>query len=66
MLRRTRVTAELNYGKPAGQRFNHKRVASVMKAHGLAEIWLRRRIRTTVPELSDQKAPDLLERDFTA
>lgn len=25
VLRRTRVTAELNYGKPAGQRFNHKR-----------------------------------------
>lgn len=61
-----RVTAELNDNKPVQERVNHKRVARVMREHGLAGIRLRRRVRTTVPERSDQKVPDLLERDFTA
>ncbi|GEM_PF-2536396 len=61
-----RVTAELNENTPAQERVNHKRVARVMREHGLAGIRLRRRVRTTVPESSDQKVPDLLERDFTA
>ena len=30
-----RVTAELNDGVPAGQRVNHKRVARVMRQHGI-------------------------------
>ena len=37
-----------------------------MKDNHLAGIRLRRRVRTTVPEPSDQKYPDLLKRDFTA
>jgi transposase InsO family protein len=61
-----RVTAELNDGAPPGERVNHKRVARVMAARGIAGIRLRRRVRTTVPEPSDAKAPDLLKRDFTA
>jgi transposase InsO family protein len=61
-----RVTAELNDGAPPGSRVNHKRVARVMAEHGIAGIRLRRRVRTTVPEPSDAKAPDLLQRDFTA
>ena len=61
-----RVTAELNDGVPDGERVNHKRVARVMKAHDLAGIRLRRRVRTTLPEPADQKYPDLLKRDFTA
>jgi len=61
-----RVTAELNDGAPPGERVNHKRVARVMAAHGIAGIRLRRRVRTTIPEPSDAKAPDLLNRDFTA
>jgi transposase InsO family protein/transposase-like protein len=61
-----RVTAELNDGAPPQERVNHKRVARVMGAHGIAGIRLRRRVRTTVPEPSDAKAPDLLKRDFTA
>ena len=61
-----RVTAELNDGVPDGQRVNHKRVARVMRHHGLAGIRLRRRVRTTLPEPADQKYPDLLRRDFTA
>ena len=48
------------------ERVNHKRVARVMREHGIAGIRLRRRVRTTVPEPSDQKVPDLLKRDFTA
>jgi transposase InsO family protein len=61
-----RVTAELNDGAPPGERVNHKRVARVMAARGIAGIRLRRRVRTTVPEPSDAKAPDLLKRNFTA
>jgi transposase InsO family protein len=61
-----RVTAELNDGAPTEERVNHKRVARVMAEHGIAGIRLRRRVRTTVPEPSDAKAPDLLKRDFTA
>ncbi|AOD20926.1 integrase (plasmid) [Rhodococcus sp. p52] len=61
-----RVTAELNDDKPEGERVNHKRVARVMKAHGLAGIRLRRRVRTTVPDQTEEKFPDQLNRDFTA
>lgn len=61
-----RVTAELNDGAPPGKRVNHKRVARVMAERGIAGIRLRRRVRTTVPEPSDEKVPDLLRRDFTA
>ena len=45
---------------------NHKRVARVMREHGIAGLRLRRKVRTTVPEPSDDKVPDLLKRDFTA
>lgn len=64
-----RVTAELNAPATAlhdGARVNHKRVARVMREHGLAGIRLRRRVKTTIPEPADQKVPDLLKRDFTA
>jgi hypothetical protein len=61
-----RITAELNDGVPTGERVNRKRVARVMAEHGIAGIRLRRRVRTTVPEPADAKAPDLLQRDFTA
>ena len=37
-----------------------------MRAHAMAGLRLRRRVRTTVPEPADQKVPDLLRRDFTA
>ena len=45
---------------------NHKRVARVMRAHAIAGLRLRRRVRTTIPEPADQTVPDLLGRDFTA
>ncbi len=61
-----RVTAELNDGAAADERVNHKRVARVMRQHGLAGIRLRRRVRTTIPEPSEAQVPDLLKRDFTA
>ena len=61
-----RITAELNDGVPAQERVNHKRVARVMAENDIAGIKLRRRVRTTVPEPSDEKVPDLLKRDFTA
>ena len=61
-----RVTAELNDGLTTQERVNHKRVARVMAENGLAGIRLRRKVRTTIPEPSHQKVPDLLKRDFTA
>lgn len=63
-----RITAELNDGTITGEngRVNHKRVARVMRAHGIAGLRLRRTVRTTVPEPDDQIVPDLLQRDFTA
>lgn len=61
-----RITAELNDGAPDGERVNRKRVARVMRAHGIAGLRLRRRKRTTVPDRSATPVPDLLKRDFTA
>lgn len=61
-----RITSDLNDGVPDGQRVNHKRVARVMRRHGLAGIRLRRRVKTTIPDQSGRKYPDLLKRNFTA
>ena len=61
-----RITAELNDGAADGGRVNHKRVARVMRMAGIAGYVKKRRVRTTVPEPSGQKVPDLLKRDFTA
>ena len=61
-----RMTAELNDDAAAGQRVNHKRVARVMREHGIAGYRRRRKVRTTIPDQSGQKVPDLLRRDFTA
>lgn len=61
-----RATAELNDGAGPGARVNRKRVARVMREHGIRGYQKRRRVRTTIPEPSDQKVPDLLKRDFTA
>jgi transposase InsO family protein len=58
-----RVTAEL---RDSGERVNHKRVARVMRSVGLHGLRLRRRHRTTVPDPTAAKAPDLIDRDFTA
>lgn len=61
-----RITAELNHHAPASERVNHKRVARVMRAEGIRGYVKKRRVRTTIPEPSGQKYPDLLKRDFTA
>jgi transposase InsO family protein len=61
-----RATAEPNDDVPAGERVNHKRVARVMREHGIRGYQKRRRVKTTIPEPSGQKVPDLLQRDFTA
>jgi transposase InsO family protein len=61
-----RITAELNDGAGAGERVNHKRVARVMREHDIRGYQRRRRVRTTIPEPSGHKVPDLLKRNFTA
>jgi transposase InsO family protein len=61
-----RMTAELNDGVPPEERVNHKRVARVMRVNGIVGYVKKRRVRTTIPEQTDQKVPDLLKRDFTA
>nr|WP_157597140.1 IS3 family transposase [Streptacidiphilus rugosus] len=58
-----RVTAEL---RGNGERVNHKRVARVMRTHGIAGIRLRRRVRTTVPDPAATLVPDLFQRNFNA
>ncbi|GAB4086898.1 hypothetical protein GCM10028784_35280 [Myceligenerans cantabricum] len=58
-----RVTAEL---RGAGVVVNVKRVARVMREHGIIGVHLRKKVRTTVPAKKAPKVPDLLERDFTA
>lgn len=65
-----RITAELNAqlgdSAAAGERVNHKRVARLMRLQGIRGYVKKRRVRTTIPEPSGQKYPDLLKRDFTA
>ncbi|MBB4138114.1 transposase InsO family protein [Gordonia humi] len=60
-----RVTADLNEGVAAAERVNHKRVARVMGEHQFAGIRLRRRVKTTIPDQSGHRFPDLIERDFS-
>ncbi|AUM18153.1 IS3 family transposase [Rhodococcus pyridinivorans] len=61
-----RITADLNEGAAADGRVNHKRVARVMREHGLAGVRLRRRVRTTIPDQSGRRFPDLIGRNFSA
>ena len=58
-----RITAEL---REAGMQVNHKKVARIMREHGIEGVRLRRRHTTTIPDQAAAKAPDLLGRDFTA
>ena len=60
-----RITADLNDGVAPIERVNRKRVARVMREHQLAGIRLRRRVKTTIPDQSGRRFPDLIERDFT-
>ncbi|MGB6245327.1 IS3 family transposase [Gordonia sp. (in: high G+C Gram-positive bacteria)] len=60
-----RVTAELNDDAEREGRVNHKRVARVMRAHGLAGIRLRERVTTTDADQSARRFPDLVGRDFS-
>ncbi len=60
-----RITADLNDGVVPIGRVNHKRVARVMREHRLAGIRLRRRVKTTIPDQSGRRFPDLIERDFS-
>lgn len=60
-----RITADLNDGVSPGERVNRKRVARVMREHRLAGIRLRRRVKTTIPDQSGRRFPDLIERDFS-
>ena len=59
-----RITADLNDGQPLTARVNHKRVARVMREHGLAGIRLRKRVRTTIPDQAGRRFPDHIGRDF--
>lgn len=58
-----RITAELG---ACGTPVNHKKVARIMREHGIEGLRLRRAHATTIPDHGAAKAPDLLGRDFTA
>ena len=64
--RAPRITVDLNQAKPVRERVNHKRVARVMREHGIAGVKLRRRVNTTISEPADQRLGELFKRDFTA
>ncbi|MFT4052257.1 MAG: DDE-type integrase/transposase/recombinase [Microbacterium sp.] len=55
-----------NDGAASAERVNRKRVARVMAKFGLAGIRLRRRVKTTTPDQSGRRFPDLLGSDLTA
>lgn len=58
-----RVHAEL---RGFGHTVNRKRVARLMRKHGIVGRHLRKKKRTTVPDRLSPPAPDLVQRDFTA
>jgi transposase InsO family protein len=58
-----RVTVEL---RAQGIRANRKRVERVMRQRGIVGRHLRRRRRTTIPDLTAAPVADLIGRDFTA
>jgi putative transposase len=63
-----------NYGSPnihaeladEGWRVNRKRVARLMRLHGIVGVTRRRRVWTTRRDRDARPAPDLVERAFTA
>ena len=73
-IRRFHAASRGTYGVPRihadlvgdGQRIGRKRVARLMKAEGLKGVSRRKRTRTTVRDLGQRPAPDLVDRDFTA
>ncbi|MFI6449904.1 IS3 family transposase [Kitasatospora sp. NPDC050543] len=58
-----RVHAEL---RAQGRLVNRKRIARLMREHGIIGRHLRKRCRTTVQDRTAPPAPDLIGRDFTA
>ncbi len=58
-----RITAEL---RAKGLPVNRKRVARVMREHGIAGLVLHKKHRTTITDPDSSPVPDLLGRDFTA
>ena len=58
-----RIHAEL---RASGETIGRKRVARLMRAHGLAGVSRRRGFKTTVKGRDRHGIPDLVDRDFTA
>ncbi|GAA4981015.1 hypothetical protein GCM10025734_01160 [Kitasatospora paranensis] len=58
-----RVHAEL---RAQGRVVNRKRIARLMREHGIIGRHLSKRCRTTIPDMTAPPAPDLIGRDFTA
>jgi transposase InsO family protein len=58
-----RIHAEL---RDQGRVVNRKRIARLMRCHGIVGLHLRRRYRTTIPGKTAMPADDLLAGDFTA
>ncbi|MEW1914208.1 DDE-type integrase/transposase/recombinase [Kitasatospora sp. NPDC085895] len=51
---------------PRGRVVNRKRIARLIREHGIAGRHLHKRRRTTVQDRNTPSAPDLIGRDFTA
>ncbi|GAA2283476.1 hypothetical protein GCM10010430_81080 [Kitasatospora cystarginea] len=61
--RALRIPADL---RGSGRHVNRKRVARLMREHGIIGRHLRRGKRTTIPDPAAPPVPDLVQRDFTA
>lgn len=57
-----RMTVELTN---QGNVVNHKRVARLMKVHGIVGVHKPAKVRTTIPAEHNPPLPDLIQRDFT-
>jgi transposase InsO family protein len=57
-----RITVDL---REAGEVINRKRVARLMREHGIVGLVLRRAKRTTIPDRAAPSVPDLVKQDFS-
>lgn len=56
-----RITAEL---RDRGRQVNHKRIARLMRVHGIVGVHKPAKVRTTIPAEDAPPLPDLVKRNF--
>lgn len=72
-IRRIHSESDSTYGEPRmtpelqalGYAVNHKRVARLMRVHGIVGVYKPAKVRTTIPAEDTPPLPDLISRNFT-